>query len=199
MPGAREEGHRERLLEAAISCLEEKGYARTTARDLVAASGTNLASISYHFGSKEHLLNLALAEAFQRWLKPLVALAGEPGPATPLERLQRGFSGVMHSFDDNHGLVAACFEAWAQIPRSPDLRAQMAASYDDFLRTIAATTREAFTEVGAPDVDAEALAVLIIALFDGLLVQWRLDPENAIGAERLTAAALAAVAAMTQA
>ena len=82
-----EQSHRERLLEAAIVCLQEKGYARTTARDLVAASDTNLASIGYHFGSKEHLLNVAVAEAFQRWLKPLVALAAEPGPATPLERL----------------------------------------------------------------------------------------------------------------
>ncbi|NIB31876.1 helix-turn-helix transcriptional regulator [Pseudonocardia sp. MCCB 268] len=29
----------------------EKGFGRTTARDVVAASGTNLASIGYHFGS----------------------------------------------------------------------------------------------------------------------------------------------------
>ena len=35
-------GHREDLLTAARQCLEDKGYARTTARDLVAASGTNL-------------------------------------------------------------------------------------------------------------------------------------------------------------
>jgi AcrR family transcriptional regulator len=199
MPGAREEGHRERLLEAAISCLEEKGYARTTSRDLVAASGTNLASIGYHFGSKEHLLNVALAEAFQRWLKPLVALAAEPGPATPLERLQRGLGGVTRSFDENRGLVAACLEAWAQVPRSEDLRAEMAATYEDFQRAIATTTHEAFAEAGAPDVDAEALAALIIALFDGLLVRWQVNPGNAIGAERLTAAALAAVAAMASA
>jgi AcrR family transcriptional regulator len=191
-----EPGHRERLLEAAIACLEEKGYARTTARDLVAASGTNLASIGYHFGSKERLLDVAVAEAFQRWLKPLVALAAEPGPATPLERLQRSLSGVMDTFEENRALVSACLEAWAQIPRSEGLRAEMAASYEDFRRAIATTTREAFAEVGAPDVDAEALAALIIALFDGLLVQWQLYPETAIGAERLTAAALGALAAM---
>ena len=40
-------GHREDLLEGAKRCLYEKGYARTTARDIVAASGTNLASIGY--------------------------------------------------------------------------------------------------------------------------------------------------------
>ena len=58
-------GHREALLEGARTCLEEKGYARTTARDIVAASGTNLASIGYHFGSKESLLNEAIGQAFE--------------------------------------------------------------------------------------------------------------------------------------
>jgi AcrR family transcriptional regulator len=197
MSAERDGGHRERLLEAAIVCLQEKGYARTTSRDLVAASGTNLASIGYHFGSKERLLNIAVAEAFQRWLKPLVALAAEPGPATPLERLRRSLVGVMDTLDENRPLVAACLEAWAQMARSEDLRAELVASYDDFHGVIATTTRDAFAEVGAPDIDADALAALIIALFDGLLVQWQLDPERTPSAERLTSAAQGALAALT--
>lgn len=192
----RESGHRERLLEAAIGCLEEKGYARTTARDLVAASGTNLASIGYHFGSKEHLLNVALMEAFRRWLKPLVALASEPGPATPLERLSRTLGGVMDTVEENRPLISACLEAWAQLPRSEDLRAEMTATYEDFRTAIAATTRDAFAEIGADEVDADALALLIIALFDGLLVRWQLDPAGAPSASRLIAAAESAVAAL---
>jgi AcrR family transcriptional regulator len=197
MPGTREDGHRERLLEAAIACLQEKGYARTTSRDLVAASGTNLASIGYHFGSKEGLLNIALIEAFQRWLKPLIALAAEPGPATPLERLRRGFAGVTDSMEENRPLVAAALEAWAQLPRSADLRAAMKVGYDDFHRAIAATVRDAFADAGAlAEVDAEALATLIIALFDGLLVRWQLDPEDPPSAARLTEAAERALGAL---
>lgn len=197
VPAEGERGHRERLLEAAIACLQEKGYARTTARDLVAASGTNLASIGYHFGSKEHLLNVAVVEAFQRWLKPLIALAAEPGPATPLQRLQRSLSGVIDTLEENRSLVSACLEAWAQMSRSEDLRAEMVASYDDFHRVIAATTRDAFAGIGSANVDADAVASLIIALFDGLLVQWQLDPEPALSAARLTAAAQGALTALT--
>ena len=48
------------LLQAAIQCLQEHGYAHTSARDLVAASCTNLGAIGYHFGSKEPLLNEAI-------------------------------------------------------------------------------------------------------------------------------------------
>jgi AcrR family transcriptional regulator len=53
-------GHREDLLEGARRCLLEKGFVRTTARDIVKESGTNLASIGYHYGSKDALL----AEAY---------------------------------------------------------------------------------------------------------------------------------------
>jgi AcrR family transcriptional regulator len=185
------------LLEAAITCLQEKGYARTTSRDLVAASDTNLASIGYHFGSKEHLLNVAVTEAFQRWLKPLVALAAEPGPATPLERLGRTLNGVMDTLEHNRPLITACLEAWAQLARSEDLRAEMTGTYEDFRMAIAATTRDAFAEIGAEEVDADALAALIIALFDGLLVQWQLDAGGAPSAERLLAAAQGAIEALT--
>ena len=48
-------GHKEDLLDGAKRMLLERGYANTTARDIVAASKTNLASIGYHFGSKEQL------------------------------------------------------------------------------------------------------------------------------------------------
>jgi AcrR family transcriptional regulator len=198
MPGrTREEGHRERLLEAAIRCLQEKGYARTTSRDLVAASGTNLASIGYHFGSKEGLLNAAVLEGFQRWLKPLIALAAEPGSATPLERLRRGLEGVTDSMEENRLLVAAALEAWAQLPRSADLRAAMKAGYDDFQRAIGVTVRDAFAEAGVlGEVDAEALATLIIALFDGLLVRWQVEPDDPPTAAHLADAAERAFAAL---
>lgn len=195
--GERDRNHRERLLEAAIECLQTRGYARTTARDLVEASGTNLASIGYHFGSKEHLLNVALSEAFQRWLKPLIALAAEAGPATPLERLGRTLGGLMDTLEENRPLITACLEAWAQIARSQDLRTEMLTNYEDFRVVISGSARDAFAEIGAAEVDADALAVLIIALFNGLLVQWQLDPGGSPDAARLIAAAQGAVVALT--
>lgn len=72
-------GHREDLLEGAKRCLLEKGYARTTARDIVAASGTNLASIGYHYGSKEALLNLAFLKVTEEWGELLTKQPDEAG------------------------------------------------------------------------------------------------------------------------
>lgn len=199
MATASDPGHGERLLEAAIECLEVKGYARTTARDLVAASGTNLGSIGYHFGSKEHLLNVALIEAFQRWLQPLIELAAAAGPATPVDRLVLTLRGMTADFEEKRSLINACLEAWAQLARSEDLRAEMLASYERFRATVAATTRDAFAAIGAPQVDADALAILIIALFDGLLVRWQLSPGDVLDPGRLIEAAQGALLALAAA
>ena len=55
-------GNREDLLESARRCIVEKGYARTTARDIAGGAGVSLAAIGYHFGSKEALMTEALLD-----------------------------------------------------------------------------------------------------------------------------------------
>ena len=80
-------GHREDLLAGAVRCLREKGYAHTTARDIVAASGTNLASIGYHYGSTRALLNAAVLAAMDDFGAEMARAIGEPDPGqSALER-----------------------------------------------------------------------------------------------------------------
>jgi TetR/AcrR family transcriptional regulator, regulator of cefoperazone and chloramphenicol sensitivity len=43
------------IVEAAMRGFAEKGYAATSIREIAALAGTNVASISYHFGGKEGL------------------------------------------------------------------------------------------------------------------------------------------------
>lgn len=75
MPG---DSVKDRLLEAAIICLQRKGYAATTARDIAAEARANLRSIGYHYGSTRGLLLAAISANWRRWLAPLIAAtAGE--------------------------------------------------------------------------------------------------------------------------
>src|ERR671934_1978720 len=97
--------HRDRLLDAALECLREKGYARTTARDLVAASRTNLASIGYHFGSKEALLNEAIAEGFRAWTAEVERAMFSNESATALERFGRSLEAMLDRFEELRPLL----------------------------------------------------------------------------------------------
>jgi AcrR family transcriptional regulator len=48
---------KQKILDAAERLVAEQGYAATSLRQIIAQAGVNLASVHYHFGSKEELLD----------------------------------------------------------------------------------------------------------------------------------------------
>ena len=187
-------GHREALLEGALRCLQERGYARTTARDIVAASGTNLGSIVYHFGTKEALLNEAVSEGFQRWLREIESIALDERPDEPVAvTLQRSLGAMFASIDDNRALFVAFTEAIPQAERTEELRLRLAEGYRRARRRIAELVEQA---IGA-DAPSEVIASLLLALGDGLMLQYVVDPENAPGAEEVMAGLASGIVALT--
>ena len=52
---------KERILDAAEQLFADFGFATTSLRDITSEAGVNLASVNYHFGSKEALLTAVLA------------------------------------------------------------------------------------------------------------------------------------------
>jgi AcrR family transcriptional regulator len=189
-------GHKEELLAAARRCLITRGYARTTARDLVAESGTNLASIGYHFGSKDALLTQALWEAVMEYTDKVVAVAGAIGPGggrgggDPHQAVTSAWLAMTEMYDEFRPLLVAFVEALAQAERNDPLRAQLAAGYAEMRRRII----EAILAV-VPDLPtdlARSVASFFVAISDGYMVQWLLDPDaTPSGADLLEGARLA--------
>lgn len=54
---------RQRLLLAALRLFAEKGFAKTSTRDIAQTAGTNIASIKYYFGDKAGLYRAAFTES----------------------------------------------------------------------------------------------------------------------------------------
>ncbi len=74
---------REGILDAAMRGFADKGYAATSIREIAAAAGTNVASIGYHFGSKEGL-RAACATLVAERMRMATAAAAAPA-STPAE------------------------------------------------------------------------------------------------------------------
>jgi AcrR family transcriptional regulator len=189
VPPAGSGKNREALMEAAIRCLSERGYARTTSRDLAAAAGANLAAITYHYGSKDELLDQALVEGFRRWFETLLAdalAAGEQSDTALLLRLARALEA---SFETNRGLALAFLEALAQAERSPNLRRQLTKSYRNARAGLGPLLAEA---LALDEREAADLASGMIAIADGLLMQWLVDPQQTPPVTAVLSASLAA-------
>lgn len=171
-----ERGTKQRLLDAAVQCIHDKGYGATTARDIAALSGANLASIGYHFGSKDDLLDQALIVATEDWLAPLLDPPPKVSTGTPRERLIRALTAYLDSLVANRQLNIAFIEAMARMERAAPLRAELVDCYDRLRHALATG---ALRHVG-DDVDATGLASIIIALHDGLMVQYLIDPTRPV-------------------
>jgi len=177
-------------------CLIEKGYARTTARDIVAMSDTNLASIGYHYGSKDALLNKALVEAIsESGLELSAALAeGERG-AGPLERFETVWTRMIEQFPSERQLWLATFEAFAQVDHVPVVQEALA----DGMEQGREGAVEVFKEVGmfketTDEATLRAVGSFYHALVTGVIAQLLVDPEHAPTGKDLADALRAIVA-----
>lgn len=174
-------GNREDLLAGAKRCLYEKGYARTTARDIAAASGVSLAAIGYHYGSVENLLNTAMIESIDEWGQALgatLALDAERFAAMePLERFAAIWTRVINSLDTHRALWVATLEVAAQIERAPEVRAFLA----DALQQGRLGLAELFQGIDPATDEHTAWMVgsFLQAMISGVVVQWLADPARA--------------------
>lgn len=182
-------GHREDLLEGAKRCLLEKGYARTTARDIVAASGTNLASIGYHYGSKEALLNLAFITLTEEWGENLTRgddeCEGEPEiPAAPLDQFRETWERVIGSYEQTRAVWQLQMEVISRIDSDPELQKALAgpqrAGRDGLAETMMGIDPETEPE------KARVAGLFCQALLAGVMVQWLMDADSAPSAQDLT-------------
>lgn len=204
-------GHREDLLEGAKRCLLEKGYARTTARDIVAASGANLASIGYHYGSKEALLNEAFLAVTEQWGDRLTESDGADGgdggdgavraaeaasasapardgasaaPPASLDHFRDVWAKVVASHEESRPLWQLQMEVISRVGTDAGLQRAVAARQLEGREGLA----EGMFGVdpkGDPE-KARVVGLLTQALLAGVMVQWIVDPETAPSAQDLT-------------
>ncbi|MBR7674154.1 TetR/AcrR family transcriptional regulator [Streptomyces daliensis] len=179
-------GHREDLLDGAKRCLLEKGYARTTARDIVKASGTNLASIGYHYGSKDALMREALFAAVGDWGDDVQeALEKEVSPDAPLaERFEAGWSKATALFERHQRLWSANLEAVLSADDDPELRAAFARVLPEARAGLVSLFNGKPQDEVTED-EARVYGGFYHALVAGLVVQKALAPEYALPGHEL--------------
>jgi AcrR family transcriptional regulator len=165
---------REKLMAAAAELIAELGWGRVTTRAVAERAGLPHGAVSYHFRGKQELLTEAAMFAFAR--------------AVPADEFA-ALAGVQ----DLIGLIAAevadrdaidpvlsrlMFEAMREAERDPALRERMGAMLARYREMMIAAVRaeqqRGTVFAGAP---ADAIATLIGAVSDGLLLHALLDPD----------------------
>ena len=174
--------NRSNLVEGTLRCLERLPPERITARAIAAESGANLASIAYHFGSKDELVTEAAIMGLDRWLEEIEERLGDLTAQEPAERFRRASEVVEESRRRHAGLARNYVAALARGQHDPRIRERLAAGFRDARPNVAA-----LLGLGGDRGGSDA-AGLVLAQFHGLLLQVLLDPDLAIEGERMTRA-----------
>ena len=171
--------NRANLIEGTLRCLERLPPERVTARAIAEESGANLASIAYHFDSKDNLVTEAVIEGLDRWLAEINSGLGELAAQEPAVRFRRAWEAIESSRRRHAGLATNFLGALAKAQHDPRVRELLVAGFRRTRPEVAALLGLGSDQAG------EDAGGLVLALFNGLLFQQLLDPVLAIEGERM--------------
>lgn len=170
------DARREQILDTALDVIAERGYSGATVRQIADAAGVSVAGLQHHFGSKEKLLAEALrrrdsraVDAFDGALSPQIA-------ETFTTRIRQNMA------------VPGLIQLYARLSAESTERSHPA--HDHFreryasIRAAAADGIRAAQELGQlrKGLDPDMIAAMLLALEDGLQVQWLLSDDVDIAA-----------------
>ncbi|MFI6059533.1 TetR/AcrR family transcriptional regulator [Streptomyces sp. NPDC051286] len=171
-------GNREALLVGAKACLKEKGYDRTTVRDIATAAGVSMAAIGYHYGSREALLNQALFETLDEWGDAMGRALAPDTDGSTRQHFERMWESLIADFTAHPDLWLASVELFMQAQRQPELRPALTEGIAQGRRGMAAILD------GVPEGEVSESSVrthgsVQLALMSGLMIQHLADPAGA--------------------
>ncbi len=153
---ARGEG-REALYRALVRVVAREGFDGVTFRSVAAEAGVTHGLASYHFGTREAMINEALGWAVSHSIET-AHLAPDDGDLA-------GFAAdVPRMLSEAPEEAIFQFDLLLRATRTPTLRDAVRKSYDDYIAAVDATLRR----FGIED---DATAQLVFAALDGLTLQ----------------------------
>ncbi|MFE2068872.1 TetR/AcrR family transcriptional regulator [Streptomyces sp. NPDC059467] len=156
MPRRYDPERRQRIIEAAIRVVGEKGLAGLTHRSVAAEADVPLGSTTYHFKTLDELMVAALRQANEGFAKVIASRGGLADPRTDLAAELAGWMGEWLAGDRTG--VELEYELYLAALRRPALRPVAAEWADDLAHRLAQR---------ADPVTARAL----VALMDGICLQ----------------------------
>ncbi|QNS03966.1 TetR/AcrR family transcriptional regulator [Streptomyces xanthii] len=178
-------GHKEDLLDGAKRCLREKGFARTTARDIVKESGANLASIGYHYGSKDALLAQAYIALVEDHSDAFDGAGVLTAPDGSLERFQEVWTNVTDAMGKPGSIWHLGMELVVIGDKMPAVRDFVAQAQREGGRGVIPMFQGG-EEPPVDDPSVDTLGKLYMCLMSGLIAQYMLDPDTAPTPAELT-------------
>jgi len=165
------------LLKAAQRVFSRQGFHAANISDVATEAGVSQGTVYHYFDSKEELLLAVFMQWETQHLRDEIgqALQAEPTAARKLAFLAHAASERVSS---SLQLLQASVEFWSHIPRNADIRKGFRRMFARMADDVAGVIQQGIDAGEFRKVDATVLARLLIATYDGLVLQWLADRKG---------------------
>ena len=172
---ARADARRRQILDAALGCFAREGFHKTTMQDVVEHSGLSPGSIYCHFSGKQDIIVAVVEERHRRERALLQRALEKQSFAEAVDQLAADFIAVLSSPDERAWRRLAV-QIWAESLHNRRLSVAVRDGVEVPKVILARMVGRAKARGELPrTLDADAMARLLIAFFQGLVLQLTWD------------------------
>jgi AcrR family transcriptional regulator len=177
---------RRQIIEAALVCFAQHGFHKTTMQDIVKQSALSPGAIYCHFASKRDIIVAVVEERHRRETELLRRASGKASFTSAIDDLMKNFIAVLDTAEER-AWRRLTIQLWAESLHDRRLAVAVRQGVDAPRAMLAEMIRQARTRGElAEGLDDDAMARLLIACFQGLVLQqaWdaRVDARACAGA-----------------
>jgi AcrR family transcriptional regulator len=158
---------KQEIYQAALTCFLRKGYHRATMDDIVTESGLSKGTLYWYFKSKKDLFlslfQMFMGEIGENW----TAIADDP-EMRATEKVKATIDLFRLELEQIGPYFGIMMEAWALTRQDEDVESLMQGMYEPYMNIMTRILDEGVSNGEFQVADAEATALVIITLYDGM-------------------------------
>jgi TetR/AcrR family transcriptional regulator, fatty acid metabolism regulator protein len=173
---------KDQIVRATVECITKYGYHNFSMQDVARTAGVSKGIIHYYFLNKDDLMMSVLDKVAGDIERVLVA--DIEASADPIRKLETFIHICFDVVRNTKEYYQVNMDFWTQINQKPEVRTVIARHYAKFRETCAKVIEEGVQKGAFKAVNPIEQASVVIAIIDGISIQWLFD-ENVFDYDRI--------------
>ena len=171
------EERRRALIEATLACLAREGHAGLSIRKISQEAGISVGLINHHYASKDALVGHAY-ETLSLGLLANIRDKVEAAGIDPRARLSAYFRASLSAPVLERSTLRTWVVFWGMIDHSTIMTEVHDRTYAEYRRLLETLLAAVWEASGRPMPDLRLASIGLIAIHDGLWLEWCLNPQT---------------------
>lgn len=170
------------IVKATVDCISRYGYNNFSMQDVARSAGVSKGIIHYYFLNKDDLM-MSVLEHVANDISSLLH-TGMSEASDPLKKMELFLVTCLNIVRKTKEYYQVNMDFWTQINQKEDVRLTVAKHYKNFREVCSKVIAEGKEKGQFRDVNPAEYSSIIIALVDGVSMQWLFD-ESAFDYDRM--------------